>query len=130
MFMWIFTARKLARLLEEKLTGSDEGVVRLRKRVRELKDELADLKTTKKMEEREIEHLVKIKEEKLNIEHQKRTLDLQQSFSAKEMQLQTNYHDKIMKALAESKKDMTEVHQGILKRLPNISASLEVKRRK
>lgn len=68
----------------------------LNKTIRRLKDDIADLSTTKKMEIREIEHLVKIKEEKLNIEHEKKTVELERTFQQKEMDMQTGYHDKFV----------------------------------
>lgn len=116
--MWIFKKN-----LEKMLSGEGD-IDTLKKQIRELKDELAELKTTKKMETREIEHLVKLKEEKLSIEHQKRTVELLGEFGKKEMVLQTEYHDKIMKALDASKSDMISIHKEILKRLPNVSVLL------
>lgn len=111
--------------LEKMLGGGD--VAALKKQIRTLKDELADLKTTKKMETREIEHLVKIKEEKLNIEHQKQEVELQKDFQAKEMALQTEYHNKIMKAIEEARKEQQGTYKEIMKRLPNVNVRLEGK---
>ena len=95
--------------------------------VPKLKAEIEELKLQKKMEEREIEHLVKLKEEKLDIEHQKKELTLKDEFKDKEMKLQTDYHDKTIKQLDDAKKDMGLMYKEIMKRLPNVSARLEVK---
>ncbi len=116
--MWIGKEK-----LEELLTGG-ESVLQLKKQTRKLKDDLEDLKTTKKMEQREIEHLVKLKEEKLNIEHQKKEIELQKEFQAKEMVLQTKYHKDIIGKIEESAKEQRQTYTEIMKRLPNVNVRL------
>ena len=93
----------------------------------QLKREIEELKLKKELELRDIEHLVKIKEEKLNIEHQKRTIEMEAEFQKKEIQLQTDYHDKVIKQIGETRTEMQSVYTEIMKRLPNITANLEVK---
>ena len=121
MIMWIGKKK-----LEELLSGG-ESALQLKKRVRELKDEIESLKTTKKMEQREIEHLVKLKEEKLVIENQKKEVELQKKYQFKEMELQTEYHDKIMAKLENAAKEMKEVYVKIMERLPNINVEITKK---
>lgn len=120
--MWIGKQK-----LEELLSGG-ESVLQLKKRVRELNDEIESLKTKKKMEQREIEHLVKLKEEKLDIEHQKKEIELQKDFQAKEMALQTEYHGKIITAIETARKEQQETYKEIMKRLPNVSVMLGEKK--
>ena len=112
--------------LEELLSGG-ESVLQLKKRVRELKDEIESLKTTKKMEQREIEHLVKLKEEKLVIEHQKKEVELQKKYQSKEMELQTEYHDKIMAKLENAAQEMKDIYAKIIERLPNVNVEIRKK---
>ncbi len=126
--MFIFTERQFVRAIEKALGGSDK-VIGLKDQVQKLKDELADLQTTKKQEIRDIEHLIKIKEEKLNIEHQKSELALKGQFKDKEMKLQSDYFDKNLKQLDEHSKKMQSIYEQILARLPNINTQLEIKRR-
>jgi len=118
--MWITEKR-----LEKLLGGQDTS--ELRREIRKLKDELAELKTTKKMETREIEHLVKIKEEKLAIEHERSEVELQKIYQAKEMALQTQFHEKIMTAVESARKEQQETYKEIMKRLPNVNVKLESK---
>ncbi|KKL68171.1 hypothetical protein LCGC14_2127660 [marine sediment metagenome] len=92
-----------------------------------IKQELAELQLKKDIELRDIEHLVKIKEEKLNIQHQKTELELKSQFKDKEVALQTKYHDKTLKLLDDAKKDMTGMYKEIMKRLPNVNARIEIK---
>ena len=121
--MWIGKEK-----LEELLSGG-ESALQLKKQIRELKDEIESLKTTKKMEQREIEHLVKLKEEKLDIDHKKKELELKNQFKDSEMELQTKYHNLIIGKIETAQKDMKDIYAEIMKRLPNITASLEVKKR-
>lgn len=100
---------------------------KLKTEIEQLKKELAELKLKKTMEEREIKHLVTLKEEKLNIEHEKKTVELQKQFQEKEMVLQTNYHDKIMKAIELARTEMNATYKEIMKRLPNVNVELKGK---
>lgn len=92
--------------------------------VSKLKRELKELELKKIMEQREIEHLVKLKEEKLNIEHEKKQVQLQAEFQKKEMKMQTEYHNKIMQAIEVAGKEQQEIYKEIMKRLPNVNVRL------
>jgi len=91
-----------------------------------LKKEIAELKLTRTMEEREIKHLVKLKEEASDLEYQKKEVELKAQFADKEQVLLKEYHDKSMKQLETFRKEAKQTSEEILKRLPNISASLEI----
>ena len=93
-----------------------------------LKKELAELKLKKEMEERDIRHLVKLKEEKLEIEHKKKELELKDKFKDKEMSLQKDYHDKVVRQIDSFRAEMKEVYAEIMKRLPNVNMEMEVTR--
>ena len=120
--MWISKEK-----LEMMISGG-ESVLQLKTQIRKLKDEIESLKVTKKMEQREIEHLIKLKEEKLNIEHQKKEVELQKQFQEKEMAMQQNFHSLTIKNIETAQKDMKDIYTQIMERLPNITASLEVRK--
>lgn len=92
--------------------------------VSKLKKELKELELKKTMEQREIEHLVKLKEEKLSVEFEKKEIHLQKEFQKKEMQMQTEYHDKIMVAIEKARTEQQETYKEIMKRLPNVNVQL------
>lgn len=103
------------------------------KKVQELKSEISQLKEEKEtlvfkknMEEKEIAHLVKMKEEKIIIKTEQERLKLTQQFQEKEMALQKDYFDKVMKAVQDGQKKMEDIYSKILERLPNIN--MEIKR--
>ena len=126
--MWI-TKRALAGAIKEAVFGKDSQEAGLKEEIRRLKDELEDLKTKKVMEEREIKHLVKLKEEKLDVENQKKVLELRAEYNAMTMRLQEKYHQQQLGDLAMARKEMKEIYSEIMQRLPNITASLEMKKR-
>lgn len=108
----------------EKLIKPVDESGKLKTEIEQLKKELAELKLKKTMEEREIKHLVTLKEEKLAIEHEKKTVQLEKQFQEKEMALQTRYHDKIMKAIDVARTEMNATYKEIMKRLPDVSVML------
>jgi len=57
-------------------------------------------------------------------------LILDKEFSDKMMTLQKEYHEKQLVDLDTARKEMREVYTKIMERLPNINASLDIKRRK
>jgi len=85
---------------------------------RKVKDELAELKQTKKMEDENIRHLVKIKEESLEIQHQKKTQDAIAL-------VKDEYRDK-QEALLNKQLDQGEKRYAeILARLPDVNVRLK-----
>lgn len=111
--------KEIPEMLEEvkKLIGPAEEVSKLKK-------ELKELQLQKTMEQREIEHLVKLKEEKLTVEFEKKEVGLQKEFQAKEMAMQTQYHDKVMVAIEKARKEQQDTYKEIMKRLPNVNVRL------
>ncbi len=93
--------------------------------IRKLKEEIAELQFKKGLEEKEIKHLVRMKEDKQFVEAEKQTLKLAREFQEKEMALQTNYHEKVMKTLEESRKEIRDIYGEIMKRLPNVNMSIK-----
>ncbi len=92
--------------------------------VSRLKQEIAELGLKKTMEQREIEHLVKIKEEKLSLEHQKKEVELQRQFQEKEMKLRENYNEKIMKSIGDFQIRQDKFFEQVMTRLPDVKVLL------
>jgi chromosome segregation ATPase len=115
--------------LKKSVKDMGEEIKGLRAEKRKLFDELEELKVKKVMEEREIKHLVKLKEEKLEIDNQKKVLELDKQYSDKTMALQKEYHEKQLSDIGLARKEMKEVYEKIMERLPNINTQLEIKRR-
>ena len=92
---------------------------------RKVKDELAELKQKRKMEDEDIRHLVKIKEGKLDLEHQKKRVELEGKFQAEKAVVKDEYRDKLESTLQGQIKDVKQMYGEILKRLPNVNVRLK-----
>jgi hypothetical protein len=98
--------------------------------IEKVKRELANLKLDKVIEIRDIEHLVKCKAEKLELQYKKKEIDLKDLFKSKEMDLQKEYHEKTLDLLEKASAEQKLVHAEIMKRLPNVNMAVEVSNQK
>lgn len=130
LFKKSITVEDVREVLDEVLNEGDKTSKKkkeLEESVRRLTEEKAELEFKKKMEEKEIAHLVKMKEEKILIETEKKGIDLAKKYQEKEMALQKEYFDKVMKAVNDGQKKMEEIYAKIMDRLPNISMAINKK---
>ena len=137
--MWI-TEKAIRKVLLEILGIDEKGIPQLISEVRELvgpkeavpklKRELEELKLQKEISERDIQHLVTLKEEKLDIEYKKKELKLKNEFKDKEIALQKEYHEKVMKTVEEARGEMRGTYSEIMKRLPNVNVRLGEEKKK
>lgn len=108
----------------DKMTGELDDLTVER---RNLKDEIEGLKIKKKISEEDIKHMVKMREEKQDLEFQKREVALEKETQAKLHEISNTYRDKTEVQLERESSVMKEMYGQILERLPNISAKLNVK---
>lgn len=111
---------------EEQAVTLTQTINDLKKQLRTTKDELDDVKSKKKIELLEIEHLVKMKEEKNSIQLEKKVIELQKQFNDKEMVLLKGHHEKTLSMIEDTKKEFNSLYREILSRLPNINATLDM----
>lgn len=98
----------------------------LRKQVRNLKDDLAGLKSKKKIEEEDIKHMVRMKEERMEVEHDKKSLEMERKKDEAIATVKDQYRDKMEGRLELEVTNMKEMYGEILARLPNISAKVKI----
>lgn len=110
---------------DAEVIGLTASINDLKKNLRTTKDELEDVKSKKKIELMEIEHLVKMKEEKNAIELEKKIVAMQKEFNEKEVQLLKNHQEKTLEMIATTKREFNDLYKEILSRLPNINATVE-----
>lgn len=122
--MWVNKRELKALIMEAVHYGKDYPTT-----IMNMKKELEELKLKKTMEEREIKHLVTLKEGKLELENQKKVVENDKKYQEKVMELQKEYHEKGLKQIEVARKEMKEVYTEIMKRLPNITAALEIKKK-
>ena len=97
----------------------------LEKEIEKLDKEVSQLKSQKKIEEEEIKHLVKIKDEKREIEYQRKEIEIQKKSDDEVMQVKIEYQNKIESNLQKQIADAKSMYSEILARLPNIAVRLK-----
>ena len=128
--MFFISEGKLVEVVKEALGNKKDGdsqVEMLKKQVVTLKEEIAELTLKKTMSEREVEQLVKMKQEKQDIEYSKKEIALMGQFQTKEMDLMKDFHNKTLELLEKKAAELGETHKEILKRLPDINMTITKK---
>lgn len=82
------------------------------RKAEDLKKEIEELKLKKRLEEEEIKHLVKM-------------IELTKEFNKREMDLQRDYHEKIVAAIEDQRKESKELYSAIMERLPNVNVDIK-----
>lgn len=90
----------------------------------QLKREVEDLKSKKKIEEEQLKHLVKIKDEKRELEYKKKEMELESEKEREIAKVKDKYRDKMEENLISQKDDIKSMYSEILERLPNVNAKL------
>lgn len=90
-----------------------------------LQEEVENLKLKRKIGDEDIKHMVKIKEESLEIEHQKRNLKLEREKDKEVAVVKDEYRDKMEAHLERQIGDIKDMYGEILKRLPEVRVRLK-----
>ena len=126
----IFSTRALNRLLDENRRLREElddpqRETKLHKaQVLKLQEELAQLRSQKKIEQQEIEHLVRLKQEKNEVEFEKRLARITKEKDQAIAKVKDDYRDKLEQRLAQEVESIKEMYGQILQRLPDINVKL------
>lgn len=124
------TLKTLKKALSEIVNGTEDSLranQALKSEKASLEHRIRELEHKKELEEKELTHLIKMKEEKHHIEAQKKEIELQKLFNDKEMKLQTEYHLKNLDIISKEHADIKDIYKQIMERLPNVN--VEVKRK-
>ncbi len=91
-----------------------------KKQIRELKDEIADLKHEKKITEEDIKHMVRLREEKIEVENERKNLERDREKQEAIATVKDEYRDKLEARLHKEVENMKEMYSQILLRLPKV----------
>ena len=105
-----------------------------------LKKEIEELKSKKKIELEEIKHLIRLEKEKneaervtqdarLKKEYDEKEMGIKLAFAEKERGMQESFHEKVLSQIETSRKESKDLYKEIIARLPNMTATLEMKKR-
>lgn len=105
----------------EKATKEQINILSLQKDIsklteekRVLKDELADLKKAKELEKIEIEHLVALKEQRMELSIQQKEVKLERDYQQKELVLRQKGFDEMVTYIKKQGEDMRRLYGEIL----------------
>jgi len=101
--------------------AEDKGSLELRK----VKDTIEDMVKQHERELFEFEFLAKKNEERLQIDIDRKELELEKKFQVEKQELQQKFYNDTLKILEENKGDMQKIHSAILDRLPKIDAFIK-----
>jgi competence protein ComGF len=90
-----------------------------------LKQQCEEMKLQKKLDLEDIKHMVKMKEEKLNIEYEKKVLAVEKAHDEKLMRIKDQYRDKMEARLEKETANIKSMYADILTRLPNVNVRLK-----
>lgn len=98
-------------------------IERLKKERRSLKDQIADLKHEKKITEEDIKHMVRIREERIEVENEKKNLERDREKEQEIAKVKDEYRDKLEERLHKEVENMKEMYTQILQRLPTVEVA-------
>ncbi len=112
--------------------GKDKAIAKLEMDIDELRDErrvlktqVEDLKLKKKIEDEDIKHMVKMKTEALEMEHDKKGIKLEKDKDIEIHGIKDQYRDKMEKNLQEQLNKMDGMYKELLGRMPDINVRLK-----
>jgi phosphoglycolate phosphatase-like HAD superfamily hydrolase len=121
--MWFFGNGK-TKALEDRIEKLQADCDKFFKERLEVKTELEDLKLKRKTEEEDIKHMVRMKEERMAVDLEKKTIELERQKDAAIAAVKDEYRDKLETQLTQRGDDLKTMYGQILERLPNITAKL------
>jgi prefoldin subunit 5 len=120
----LFKKNSTAEVLRARIQELQADYDRLFRERMELKTELEDLKLKRKTEEEDIKHMVRMKEERMAVDLEKKTVAIERERDATIAKVKDEYRDKMEKQLSEETKNIKEMYGQILQRLPNVNVKL------
>jgi N-acetyl-anhydromuramyl-L-alanine amidase AmpD len=92
-----------------------------------LKEDIKQLKLDHKLQEEDIKHMVKMTQEKHDIEYERKVMELQRKTDDKIAAVKDTYRDKLEGYLNQQITKTEAMTKEILDRLPNVTAKLNGK---
>lgn len=117
------TLKEVAGLTED-ISSLRLQIDQLNKEKRKLSDDILTATKTKELEQLETEHLVKLKEERMKLNSDKKEIELEKAYQQKELNLRNEHFTKTLETIKEQQKDTKELYQTIMKVLPNVNVDI------
>ena len=107
------------RSMTEVLNATD-SIERIKQEKLQVEEELTKLKSKKKIEETEIKTLIKVTQEKAELDMQRRELELDKQYVQKELEAVKKYHEELGAAVSKERDKMERFMSEVMARLTNI----------
>lgn len=130
----------LEKQLKQRCKSLEGRIINLRTEKDTVEDELYDLKSDhekltrlRKVEEEEIAHKIRMRDEQVGIEKEKGIADAERKADEKVMEVKGAYQDKLTKQLEDRGNELREMYSEILTRLPEVTVDIggtQVKKKK
>jgi CRISPR/Cas system CSM-associated protein Csm4 (group 5 of RAMP superfamily) len=120
--MFEFLKNKEVDSLKSRITYLEDKELVAREAKRIAEDQLAEFKHKTKLEQEDIKHMVKMKEEKQEIELDKKKVELEREHFNKIEVVKDDYRLKLEDLLKNQIKDAKESHQKLMEHMPKIEA--------
>ncbi len=111
-------------VLTDKVSGLESRIDTLKDERDKLKEDVADLKLKKKIEDEDIKHMIKMREEAQELELKGKTLDLEKDKAEAIAKVKDDYQKKVETNLEKELGKMDGMYKELLNRLPDISVML------
>ena len=128
MLGWLFPKRDEEPRLPEPvkdIAELQEEIKKLKKEKETLEGQLRKLKHEKKLEEEDIKHMVKMREERLELDFEKKVAANTKEKDDEIAKVKDQYRDKVEEQLEKRATEIREMYDQILKRLPDVSVRLK-----
>jgi hypothetical protein len=122
--MWPFSSNNKTKALEERVQSLQADLDKYFRERLQVKEELEDLKLKRKVEEEDIKHMVRMKEERMELEKKTYQLDCDRQKDAAIAAVKDEYRDKSEAQLTARGDDLKTMYGQILERLPNINVKM------
>lgn len=97
----------------------------LQDQILKLQEQRSSIELKNKMKIQDIEHMVKIKEERLEIKYDRKVVTLERKMDEDVLVIKNTYRDKVESLLETEKKELRGMYSEILKRLPDINVAIK-----
>ena len=96
----------------------------LKEQVEELTLQVTTLKHEHKLADEDVKHMVRIREEQLDVEYEKKVVELERQQQEAIATVKDEYRDKLEARLQTEVDNIKEMYAQILERLPNVTAKI------
>ena len=127
--MWPFTKREQSAVRTDDEYRAEIAALKteidgLGDEKRAIKEELEDLKLEKKISEEDIKHMVKLSEERQEVENERYQMKCEREKEEAIAKVKDEYRDKLEGFLKNQVKDTKQMYEAILKRIPDVNVAL------